>query len=187
MDRWAGAVKTTGGELAPHKSCFALIDFEWNGNEWNYQTIENMEGSCTLNDRFENKHHLRRIEATEAVQTLGVFFSMDGIQEKHKETLKKKVDVFADKIFASSLDPNTAIYAYNVCLMKSLEYSLVVSNFSSEEWTKIIHRVKVRSLCKSRISSKFPIDILYGPKQFNGMGFQHPYYSQGIEKIHTVI
>lgn len=33
LDRWAGAVQTTGGELAPHKSCFTLKDFEWNGND----------------------------------------------------------------------------------------------------------------------------------------------------------
>ena len=88
-----------------------------------------MEGNCTLNDKFENKHHLRRIEATEAVETLGVFISIDGIQKNHKEALKKKADDCVDKIFASNLDPNTAIYAYNVCLMKSLEYSFVVSNF----------------------------------------------------------
>ena len=59
LDRWAGALKATGGELAPAKSCFALIDFQWNRSDWKYRSEEDMPGNCTLNDKFENPHNLK--------------------------------------------------------------------------------------------------------------------------------
>ena len=187
LDRWAGALKATGGELAPLKSCFALIDFRWTGKDWKYRNTNNMPGGCTLDDKYNNKIHLQRIEVTEAVETLGVFLSIDGLQTKHKTILKEKADEFAEKISMSNCDPNTAIYTFNTCLMKSLEYSLVTSNLTKKEWDEIIKKAKEKSLQKGHFSYRFPLKPLFAPKKFGGVGFDHLYYKQGIEKIQTLI
>ena len=67
--------------------------------------------------------------------------------------------------------------------MKSIEYSMVISDFTKKDWNHIPYNAKRRSLQKSRMAQNFPHAILYGPKKFNGGGFQHRFYNSGIEKI----
>ena len=151
LDRWAGALKATGGELAPAKSCFSLIDFTWNGSDWEYRSVEDMEANSTLNDKYGNQHNLKRIPVSEACETLGVYLAMDGNQKKHMESLKEKADEYGEKIIKSSCDPNTAIYTYNSCFMKSIEYSHVVSDFSYKEWNHM-HSVWRKTKISPKIS-----------------------------------
>ena len=122
-----------------------------------------MPGQCTLDDKYGNQHHLRQIEVSEAVETLGVYLAMDGNQVKHKEVLQEKADKFAEQIAKSNCDSSTATYTYNKCLMASLEYSLVVSDFTEKEWNTIVNKAKRKSLHKSHYSAYFPHDVLYGP------------------------
>ena len=135
-----------------------------------------MPGECTLNDKYGNPHLLQRTSASEAIKTLGVWMAMDGNQKKHKEVLKAKADAYGEKAIRSNCDPNTAIYSYNRCIMKGLEYSHVISNFTKQEWDDIVCQAKRRTLQKCRMARNFPHAILYGPKKFNGAGFQHPFY-----------
>ena len=133
-----------------------------------------MPRNCTLNDKFENPYNLKQISVSEACKTLGVYLAMDGNQKKHIELLQEKANEFAEKIIRSNCDPNTAIYTYNSCLMKSLEYSMVISDFTYTEWNQIVYQAKQRTLQKSRMARNFPHAVLYGPNKFNGAGFKHP-------------
>ena len=78
LDWWAGVLRATGGELALEKSWCYIINFEWNGNNWDYQNIEDMEGSYYLLDKNNEKQHLQRYEVSKESETLGIFISMDG-------------------------------------------------------------------------------------------------------------
>ena len=141
-----------------------------------------MQGECTLDDKYGNKHHLKRIETSEAVETLGVYLAMDENSNKHREELKKKADKFAEQISKSNCDPNTALYTYRSCFMKSIDYSLVVSDFTGKELNSINCNAKRKSLHKAHIAANFPNDVLYGPQLYNRMGLDNLCYHQGIKK-----
>ena len=84
--------------MSPEKSCWVLIDFSWSGSDWEYREEENMPGACTLNDKYKNPHHLKRIPTSEACETLGTYLAMDGNQTKHKESLEEKSEEFGEKM-----------------------------------------------------------------------------------------
>ena len=80
---------------------------------------------------------------SEAVKTLGFWIAMDDNQTKHKKVQKEKVDAYGEKVIRSNCEPNTAIYSYNRCIMKGLEYSHVISNFTEKEWNNIVCQAKL--------------------------------------------
>ena len=47
LDDWSKLLVASGGELDPNKSNCYIIDFEWNGKNWDYRKIENMPGNYT--------------------------------------------------------------------------------------------------------------------------------------------
>ena len=62
LDRWAGGLTVTGGELAPIKSWCYLIDHVWTGTKWRYRTKAEMPGEFTLTDRNGIRHAFGRLE-----------------------------------------------------------------------------------------------------------------------------
>ena len=88
LDDWSKLLVASGGELDPNKSNCYIIDFEWNGNNWEYRKIENMPGNYTLLDKEGNRHPLARHEVSKATETLGVFIAMDGNSEAQKLALE---------------------------------------------------------------------------------------------------
>ena len=82
-------------------------------------------------------------------------------------------------------DANTALYAYNTCYIKGMEYCMPVSHFSKAEWSKIVGPAKKIALQKSKMSSTFPSQVLYGSQKYGGFILEEPYTKQGISKVAT--
>ena len=87
-----------------------------------------MEGSYSLTDKKGNRHPLKRLEVSTGSETLGVFIAMDGNQEAQIKSLKEKSKNFAAKMKAKQCEPNIAMYTYNTCFMKSMEYCMPVTH-----------------------------------------------------------
>ena len=92
-----------------------------------------MLGEFYLLDKDSTQHPLKRCEVSQATETLGVFIAMDGNLMAQKEALKEKAKSFAEKLRTSQCEPNTAIYAFNTCFIKSMEYCMPATNFIKEE------------------------------------------------------
>jgi hypothetical protein len=88
---------------------------------------------------------------------------MDGNQRAQFLFLKEAAIIFADQIRSSKCGKNTALYTYNSCFMKSMEYCMTTTNFSETEWNAILAPALKYSLQKSGMTSKFSHPILYGP------------------------
>ena len=183
LDRWAGGLTVTGGELAPIKSWCYLVDHIWTGKKWRYRTKEEMPGEFTLTDRHGVRHAIDRLEPSVEKETLGILIAPDGNQKELAKCLKEKAKDFGEKIRSSQCTADTAMYTYNSCFMKSIEYSWIVTNFDSRQWNEILAPALERSLNKSAMARKFPRGVLYGPELYEGLNIKHPYYSQGITKL----
>ena len=72
MDCWCGVLCATGGLIAPEKSVFYLIDFQWTGTDYTYRNVTNMPGNITLLDKNGERVPLNRYEVSTAEQYLGV-------------------------------------------------------------------------------------------------------------------
>ena len=59
LDRWAGGLVATGGELAPNKSFCCLLDCKWSNDRWDCRSLEEMPGDVTVKDKHGVSHPLR--------------------------------------------------------------------------------------------------------------------------------
>ena len=96
LDRWAGGLTVTGGELAPEKSWRYLIDFVWTGTTWRYRSIAEMAAEFTLTDKDGNRHPLVRLEVSEGRKSLGVCIAVDGKERSQKEYLIEMARKYAE-------------------------------------------------------------------------------------------
>lgn len=155
LDRWAGLLRATGGELAPEKSWCYIIDFKWKGNKWEYRTIDEMDRDFKLTDNTGARKPLRRLDVWEGSKTLRVFLAMDGNNLSHLDHLKNESTIFVEKMQTSSCNPNIALYTFKSCFLPKLEYCLAVCLFIKDQWRMIMHPAKRRTLQKAKWQAHF--------------------------------
>lgn len=187
FNRWAGALRATGGELAPEKLWCYITDFKCTKNKWEYQTIDEMSGNYTLPDNSENTHPLKRLELWEGSKTLGIPIAVDGSQDDAYEQLFTKSQEYKLKLARRTVEPNTATYAFKSCFMKGLEYGMVITTLRNDEWITIVKEAKSQTLNSSGVSIGLPREILYGPLQFNSLDFEDPYIKKSLIKLSSYI
>lgn len=133
-----------------------------------------MPGSFTLIDKHGIRQELKRMDVSEAENTLGVFLAMDGNQRRQFLFLKGEAVKFGEQIRSSKCDKNTALYTYNSCFMKSMEYCMTTTNFSESQWNEILAPALKYSLQRLGMSATFPRDLLYGPDIYQVLNIYHP-------------
>ena len=80
LSRWCGLLWTTGGLIVPQKSKWWLIDFDWNGKDFVYRQKDDMQGDLFVSDLQGHPVVLEQLEVSTAVESLGVWITMDGNQ-----------------------------------------------------------------------------------------------------------
>ena len=96
IEHWEGGLRATGGALRVDKSCWYLIDFKWQANAWRYISKTDLPGDIMVRDADGQLKTLPRLEPHEAIETLGIFISMDGNNEKQVKKLRDKAETYAE-------------------------------------------------------------------------------------------
>jgi hypothetical protein len=188
IDMWEGGIRASGGALVPAKSYWYLIDFVWEKNEWRYSTIEDIPGDISIKDVCGTRRViLSRHNADVAKETLGVWLAMDGNNREEIVALRQKAEEWADNIRTGFLDRNDAWYALNFTIMKSLEYPMMATTMSKQEWNFILRPILLSGLPKCGVARTFPREVVHGPLEFQGLNVYHPHTLQGIVHIQTCL
>jgi hypothetical protein len=187
IDMWEGCLRATGGALVPSKSSWFLMDHKWNGRKWVYKTIAETPFEITVKDYQGVPTTLKRLECTEAIETLGVFLAMDGNNRQQIIKMQKKAMEFAEQVRIGRVTREEAWYAVNSTIMKTLEYPMEAINLTKKDWEEIMLPIWKYSLSKSGINEKFPRDFVYMSSSHLGLGVPHPWYTQNILQLHTLI
>jgi hypothetical protein len=85
------SLKATCGALVPEKTVWWLVSFDWDGCTWQYASIQDSPGELQVNDISNCRKLIKRLEANEAYETLGVFLAPDGNSNAQFEKMKKAV------------------------------------------------------------------------------------------------
>ena len=64
---------------------------------------------------------------------------------------------------------------------------MLVTTLSYKTWSSLISPVINALLPKAGFSSKYPREVLFGPKEYQGIGLPHPWYTQELLHIATLI
>jgi hypothetical protein len=111
LDRWDGVLRATGGGLVPKKSYWYTIDFYWTGSRWAYRDKTDMPGDILITGVDDQRVVLKRYEADEGQETLGVMQAMDGSNTAEIAQLRHKADPFAGAMRTGYLSKDDAWFA----------------------------------------------------------------------------
>lgn len=180
VDLWEGMIKATGGALVIEKSCWWLIDFEWQEDgSWKYKQSP---GELSAKDASGAIKQFKRLTAQQAFETLGIYLSPDGNDEAAVEELKKKAKRWADKIRTCFLRSDEAATALFTTIYKTLEYPLAALCLTEEECDDIMRPVLEVALPKMGLNRHFSRAVLYGPIALAGLEFRNLYDTSIIER-----
>ena len=71
--------------------------------------------------------------------------------------------------------------------MKTLEYPMLATTITEKEWDFIMRPIRDAGLPKVQVSSKYPKTLMYGPKEFQGLGIMHPFLHQELMHVAACI
>ena len=118
---------------------------------------------------------------------LGVFLAPDGNQRKQFAVMRDKAILWGNHIANGSLAPDVCWNALNTTIMKSLEYPLAATTFTSDKLTSIISPALQSALPSSGICRSFPRAILYGSASAQGLGLRNLYHTQNIRHVKDIL
>ena len=130
---WERLIEVTGGCLVPDKSSWYLVDFVWNKGNWTCQ--DPVDARFHLEAKMHNGEMapLKRLQATEAMELLGIYISPSSNQSKQVEAMHQITDTWADRICVGYLRRGEVWTALKTTIAKCIEYPLQALTLSLKE------------------------------------------------------
>ena len=128
---------------------------------------------------------VKRKEASLANESLGIQLTLTGNQDEQKKVLKQKSESFAAQVSKKRCNKTAALWTFQHSFMPSLSYPMVVTQFSEDEWKKIISPAARATMNSAGMVKNMPHAIFYGPEKYQGLNVHNPYFLQGI--IHVMV
>jgi hypothetical protein len=188
LDTWEGGLRASGGALVPTKSYWFLIHFIFENNKWRYARLNETPASLTIRDiPGTGRVELERLDIHEAKETLGVFIAMNGNQKAQTQELWEKASLWADKVRTGKFTQAEAWFSLQFCIMKSLEYPLAATSLSKVQCDRIMKPIRAAVLPALGINRHLTIEVVEGPRKFQGVEVPDLWTVQGILKLGLAI
>ena len=186
---WEGTIKATGGDIArgDDKSYWYLIDFVFKDNTWHYRSVADIPGDLHLHNKDGSTDIIRRLEVTEARESLGIQTRYDGIQDDQKEYLRRKTVKWKDAIRSGHLQKDDAWYCLQSSIMKTVEYPLMATTLSKKDINYIMAPVLSGALGKTGVQRKMPHALVYGTLRSQGLDLHDPWVTQLIHHQQLIL
>ncbi|HEY9815753.1 MAG TPA: hypothetical protein V6D20_08135, partial [Candidatus Obscuribacterales bacterium] len=188
LSHWHGAIRASGGDLAPEKSYCYMIDFKWSKDHWAYRSKDDLPGALHFKDSAGNiTHTVERLEVHEAREALGVQVRHDGHDDDEVQYLIKKAKQWHDAIRSNHVSREDAWYALNSTIMKTIQYPLACTTMTQEQSTQIMVPILKAGLNKAGVQRNLPRRLVYGSLKVQGLNLQFPWTLQLIQHLHQIM
>jgi hypothetical protein len=190
---WAGLLESSGGKLELEKCFYYLLKWKWNKNGdpepelITKQSTNNTTEDISLTENNANTVQLHQKEIYTSHKTLGTMKNMTGDESAHIKFMTEKSNKFEVATKHSQFNRRQSRMAYNSCYIPALLYSLTVVSITEKQTNEIQQKTQTKILKKCGYEMHFPIDIVYGPIQFGGLGFHHLYVASSCNKIQSLL
>ena len=184
VSTWHGLLRSTGGDLAPEKSYWYLVDFIWKGGRWEYRSIEDMPGDLWLPGTLQP---IERRPPTQFAEALGIRARPDGRMIDEVKFLRHKVSVWCDRLRTGMIEKDVAWYCLNATIMKTIEYPLTATTFSRQDVHQVMKPLLRSALNKFGVQKNMPRKLVYGTLRSRGLGLRDPYWSQLIQHAQVIL
>ena len=182
---WEAISKTTGGALVPEKCWNWIIGFDWTKDNWKYADCKEKH-SIQVKDEHGKLHDMQMLDASVAKEMLGVSLSLDGNTTEQLKVIKEKMSNYAEHIRTGHLNRHEAWINLTMIAMKTLEYTLPAMTLTQEQYKSIMSPLLKYFLPQMGLNRNIPRDLLYAPKEVQGLDVKSPYIMQGIHHVSDI-
>jgi DNA mismatch repair ATPase MutS len=189
---WKDLLEALGGKLELSK-CFYYI-LSWKFNELGDAiptSIEEQQTACQqiaiLDGTTNREIKIHQKEINEYHSTLGCKKTMTGCNKGQQITLKQKSDNIGIKVKNCGFNRRQGWMALNGCYMSSLKYSLPAMSFTRKEIDEIQKFTIDKFLSVIGYDHSTHRSIVFGPKEFGGLGIRHLFTEMMEMKINAVM
>ena len=151
------------------------------------QKIDETPGELTITTPDQGQVVLKRNEVIVGNKALGVKNRHGRIETDNIQWFREKAAQWADKRRTGYLNETDGWKAFITTIAKSVEYPLAATCFTKIQCNTIMLPVRTGGLRASNMQSKFPLQLVYGPLDTQGLGFKLMYILQLIEHIQMIM
>jgi hypothetical protein len=108
---------------------------------------------------------------------------MNGNQESQTQALWEKATAWAEKVRSRRFSPAKAWFSIQFCVMKSLKYPLMATSLSKTQCNRIMKPIQAAGLPALGINRHLTVEVVHGPKRYQGVGITDLWTIQGILKF----
>ena len=116
--RWHDLLHATGGDLAPEKSYWYLVELHWKNGRWQYKTMDDAPGDLWLPSSPAPIEHR---EVSTPAKALGIMSCPEGQMEDEVCHLQLKVVQWTENLKNCQVPKDVAWYCLNITIMKTIE------------------------------------------------------------------
>ena len=185
VNEWEAVSKTTGGALVPDKCWSWIVGFDWKNDNWTYSKTSSKH-AITVKDENGNVHQMTMLGASEAKEMLGVSLAPDGNPATQINQAKEKMKKYAELIRTGHLSRHEAWINLTMVAMKSLEYMVPAMTLTQEQYTSIMSPLLKQFLPRIGLNRNIPRDLLYAPREVQGIDVKNPYIMQGVHHVSDI-
>ncbi len=186
LQMWDELMEVNGGAIAPNKCWWYLTDFQWrHGKAKMIDASTNR--SLVVRDKDQQFHNLQSLNPSQAREMLGVYLAPDGNEKEALRQLQNKTTSWTNFIAAGDLDWFSTWQALKTTITKSLCYALPALTLPKKALDDISTSLHSVALPRSGFARTFPKKVLYGPREFQGLGLENLYLEQYIPKVKAIV
>jgi hypothetical protein len=145
VNKWHGLLSATGGDLAPEKSYWYLVELKWKQGKWMYTTVEESPGELWLPGAVDP---IERRLVTESAEALGIHGRPDGQTADEVKYLRERVLTWADNLRTGQIKKELAWYCLNSTILKTIEYPLMATTLTHQDTHQIMQPLLKASCLK---------------------------------------
>jgi hypothetical protein len=167
-------LQVIGGDLAPAKCAWYLICHRWGNGKARILQVKETHRGINITSRATGRiSGVKKKSVEEGHRTLVFHMSGDGKCEAHKKVMIDKAILYSNAIRNSTMWIGENAVAYNSLYMPSLGYGVPATTLTKEE-CEDIHRPVVNAILpKMGIARSDPRKVVFGTKQYDGLGLTH--------------
>jgi hypothetical protein len=187
VHHWEGLLAATAGAIVPEKTFWYLLAFTWQRGDWRDKTIAECPGDISAKDLRGEEKIIRRLEADDAAETLGIFLAPSGSRTGQIAKLQGKVLEWVKHISSGRLSKAEMWIAVQSTILRTLSYPLPAVTLTKQVWEAILSPLLCCVLPRLGICRNFPRALVYAPSKFFGLDFKHLHTVQETTRLQGII
>lgn len=189
IDLWGGGLRATGGALSIEKTYWWLVDHSWHPltQSWRPCSVQSRPGELWLRTTNSPSQRIRRLEMSDAEETLGIWIAPDGNSAAQIAAMTTKINAWSAKISSRQLNRTESWLSLTTGISRTLAYPLAATRLSYPECTRITKALRTSALPALGLPKSMPLVVVHSPQRYLGYGVFDMWFEQGFTQVADAI